>query len=146
MTFPKRNVLFTVNIIIPLIIGLFIYLTKPSSTYLSDFLSGFRSVLPIIRYPEIIDFYACDFLWTYSMFFCLRLALGDALKGKYNLMVITVTGVVAIILETLQLIKGVPGTFDPMDIVTELIAVTVAYLLTIIIERRFKYYEENGFS
>ena len=146
MTFPKRNVFFAVNIIIPLIIGLLIYLTKPSSTYLSDFLSGFRSVLPIIRYPEIIDFYACDFLCTYSMFFCLRLTLGDALKGKYNLMVITVTGVVAIILETLQLIKGVPGTFDPMDIVTELIAVTVAYLLTIIIERRFKYYEENGFS
>ncbi len=146
MTFPKRNVFFAVNIIIPLIIGLFIYLTKPSSTYLSDFLSGFRSVLPIIRYPIIIDFYACDFLWTYSMFFCLRLTLGDALKGKYNLMVITVTGVVAIILESLQLIKGVPGTFDPMDVVTELIAVTVAFLLTIIIERRFKYYEENGFS
>ncbi len=146
MTFPKRNVFFAVNIIIPLIIGLFIYMTKPSSTYLSDFLSGFRSVLPIIRYPIIIDFYACDFLWTYSMFFCLRLTLGDALKGKYNLMVITVTGVVAIILESLQLIKGVPGTFDPMDVVTELIAVTVAFLLTIIIERRFKYYEENGFS
>ena len=80
------------------------------------------------------------------MFFCIRLTLGDALKGKYNLTVITVTGVVAIILETLQLIKGVPGTFDPMDVVTELIAVTVAFLLTIIIERRFKYYEENSIS
>ena len=146
MTFPKRNVLFTVNIIIPLIIGLFIYLTKPSSTYLSDFLLGFRSVLPTIGYPEIIDFYACDFLWAYSMFFCFRLTLGDALKGKHNLTVIMVTGVVAIILETLQLIKGVPGTFDLMDIVTELIAVTVAFLLTIIIERRFKYYEENSIS
>lgn len=144
MTFPKRNGLFAVNIIIPLILGLFIYLTKPSSTYISDFLSVFRSILPTIRYPEIIDFYACDFLWTYSMFFCLRLTLGDALKGKHNLTVITVTGVVAIILEILQLIKGVPGTFDPMDIVTELIAVTVAFLITIIIERRFKYYEENG--
>lgn len=144
MTFPKRNGLFAVNIIIPLILGLFIYLTKPSSTYISDFLSVFRSILSTIRYPEIIDFYACDFLWTYSMFFCLRLTLGDALKGKHNLTVITVTGVVAIILEILQLIKGVPGTFDPMDIVTELIAVAVAFLITIIIERRFKYYEENG--
>ena len=144
MTFPKRNGLFVVNIIIPLILGLLIYLTKPSSTYLSDFLSDFRSILSTIRYPEIIDFYACDFLWTYSMFFCLRLTLGDALKGKHNLTVITVTGVVAIILEILQLIKGVPGTFDPMDIVAELIAVAVAFLITIIIERRFKYYEENS--
>ena len=146
MTFPKRNGIFAVNVIIPLILGLLIYLTKPSSTYLSDFLSDFRLLLPTIRYPEIIGSFACDFLWTYSMFFCLRLTLGDTLKGKHNLTVITVTGVVAIILEFLQLIKGVPGTFDPMDIVAELIAVAVAFLITIIIERRFKYYEENSIS
>ena len=80
------------------------------------------------------------------MFFCLRLTLGDALKGKHNLTVISVTGVVAIIFESLQLIKGFPGTFDLLDIVIELIAIAVALFITIIIERRFKYYEENGFS
>lgn len=146
MTFPKRNVLFAVNIVIPLILGLFIYLTKPSSTYLSYFLSGFRSVLPTIRYPELISSFACDFLWTYSMFFCLRLTLGDALKGKHNLTVISVTGVVAIIFESLQLIKGFPGTFDLLDIVIELIAIAVALFITIIIERRFIYYEKNSIS
>lgn len=143
MTIPKRNSLFAVNVLIPLICGLFIYLTKAERTYLSDFLSGLRSVLPIIRYPQVIGNFACDFLWTYSLFFCLRLTLGDKLKGEYNLTVIAVTVIVAIILETIQLIKTVPGTFDPLDILVELIAIAVAFLVVTIIERRFKYYEEK---
>jgi len=146
MTIPKRDSLLAVNIIVPLIIGLLIYLTKDERTYLSDNLSVLRSVLPTISYPDLIRSFACDFLWTYSLFFCLRLSLGDSLKGKYNLTVITVTGIVAIILEILQLLKGVPGTFDPWDIVTELIAIAVAFLITTIIERRFKYYEEKSIS
>lgn len=143
MTIPKRNSLFAVNIIIPLICGLFIYLTKVEKTYVSDFLSGFRAVLPTIRYPQIIGSFACDFLWTYSLFFCLRLSLGDKLKGEHNLTVIAVTSVVAIIMETIQLIKTIPGTFDPLDILVELIAIAVAFSVVTIIERRFKYYEEK---
>ena len=143
MTIPKRNSLFAVNVLFPLICGLFIYLTKAERTYLSDSLSGLCSILPTIRYPQIIGNFACDFLWTYSLFFCLRLTLGDKLKGEYNLTVIAVTCVVAIILETIQLIKTIPGTFDPLDILVELIAIAVAILVTTIIERRFKYYEEK---
>ncbi len=143
MTIPKRNSLFAVNVIIPLVCGLLIYLTKVEKTYISDFLADFRSVLPTIRYSQIIENFACDFLWTYSLFFCLRLTLGDKLKGEYNLTVIAVTGVVAIILETIQLIRTVPGTFDPLDILVELIAIAVAFLVVTIIERRFKYYEKK---
>ena len=146
MTFPKRNCLFAVNIIVPLCIGLFIYLTKTERTYISDFLSAFRSALPVINYPNIIRSYASDFLWTYSMFFCLRLTLGDEIKGKHNLTVMALTGVVAIILESIQLIEVVPGTFDLLDIVAELIAIAVAYLITQIIERRFNYYEKKSIS
>lgn len=145
-TIRKKESLFAVNIIVPLVCGLFIYLTKTESTYISDFLSSIRSILPVIRYPILIRYYASDFLWAYSMFFCIRLTLGESLKGRHNLTVITVTGFVAVILETLQLIKGVPGTFDPLDIVSELIAITVALTITTIIERRFNYYEEKGIT
>lgn len=138
MTIPRRNSLFALNLIIPLICGLFIYLTKAEHSYVASFLSAIRSLLPTIRYPYIIRNFACDFLWSYSLFFCLRLTLGDSLKGKHNLTVITVTSVVAIILESLQLTNAVPGTFDPLDIVTELLAVAVAFLITSLIERRFK--------
>lgn len=136
MTIPKRNSLFIVNIIVPLFCGLFIYLTKAESTYLSNYLSVIRSVLPTICYPYIIQNYACDYLWTYSLFFCLRLTLGDILKGKHNWKVILLTSVTAIILETIQLIKTVPGTFDFLDILTELIAVVVALLITERIEKK----------
>lgn len=80
------------------------------------------------------------------MFFCFRLTLGDKLKGKHNQVVIALTAVVAIVVETIQLFKIIPGTFDPMDILVELIAIAVALLITTIIERRFKNYEEKCIS
>lgn len=135
--------MFAINILIPLIIGLFIYLTKAERSYVSDFLSVIRSLLPVIRYPYIIRNFACDFLWTYSLFFCLRLTLGERLKGKHNLTVILVTGAVAVILETIQLINTIPGTFDLLDILVELTAVIVAFFITTLIDRRFKNYEKD---
>lgn len=139
----KRNGIIAVNIVIPLVFGVFIYLTKAERTYISDILSAFRSVLPIIIYPEIIRDYACDFLWAYALFFCLSLSLGDKLKGEYNLVVIAMATIVAVSLETIQLNTAIPGTFDPWDIVVELIAIATANLNASIIERRFKSYEEE---
>jgi len=146
MTFPKRICLFAANIIVPLNAGLFIYLTKSERTYLSDFLAFFRAKMPIIKYPALINSFACDFLWTYAMFFCIRISLGNELRGKHNLTVIILTGIVAIILESIQLIKGIPGTFDVFDLIVELIAIAVAILITNFIERRFNYYEEKSVS
>lgn len=48
MTVSKRNSLFAVNVIVPLVCGLFIFLTKTENIYLSDSLRGVRSVLPVI--------------------------------------------------------------------------------------------------
>lgn len=143
MTIPKRNSLMVINIVLPLILGLFIYLTKAERTYLSDFLSAFQSGLPIINYPEIVRNYACDFMWAYSLSFCLRLSLGNTLKVKYNLSVITLTSTVAIVMEAIQLIQIVPGVFDPWDMLVELVAITIATSITLIIERRFNNYEET---
>lgn len=131
------------NAFLPLVTGLLIYLTKAERTYITDLLHALRTILPVIRYPHIIRAFACDFLWTYSLFFCLRLALGDSLKGKHNLTVITVTVIAALLLETIQIFKVIPGTFDPMDIAAEISATAVALLITTIIERRFNHYEEN---
>ena len=136
MTITRRNSLFAVNVIVPLVCGLFIYLTKPEATYVSAFLSRIRLMLPVIRYPLIINHYAADFLWTYSLFFCLRLTLGDALKGKHSITVIVITAVTSVILESLQLLERFPGTFDPWDIVAELSAVAIAFLISVLIEKK----------
>ena len=136
MTVSKRNILFAVNVIVPLICGLFIYLTKEENTFISSSLSGIRSVLPVIRYPVLIHDFAADFLWTYSLLFCLRLALGDEMKGRHNITVILVTSGAAVIIELLQLIDGFPGTFDIFDIVAELIAVAAGSFIMFLIERK----------
>jgi len=137
MSSPARRGLYALNVIIPLISGLFIYLTKAESTYLSRYLSGIRAALPVLDYPDIIRNHACDILWTFSLFFCLRLTLGERLKGKHNITVILVTGSVATVLEVMQLFKIIPGTFDMLDILAELTAAAAAFLITMITERRF---------
>ena len=142
----KRKALFAVNVIVPLTIGLLIYLTKAESTYVSDMYASVFPRLPVISYPEVIRKFACDFLWAYSMFFCLKLVLEDQLKGDHDITVITVTGIAAIILEVIQISGRIPGTFDPRDIVTEMVAIAVALLITKIIERRFNHYEEENIT
>lgn len=146
MTISKKDSLFVVNVVIPLVCGLFIYLTKIESNFLSVSLSGIRSLLPVIRYPVLVNNFAADFLWSYSLFFCLRLVLGDDMKGKYSLKVISLTAVVAVVFESMQMLKHFPGTFDPLDIVVELIAVVSAFLMSVFIERMFKYHEEKKHS
>ena len=135
MTISRRNSLYAVNVIIPLVCGLFIYLTRIESNFLSSSLPGIRSVLPVIRYPILIKNFAADFLWAYSLFFCLRLTLGDLLKGKYSLTVIILAAFVSLLVETLQIANWFPGTFDPLDMVVELISVVFALLISVLIER-----------
>ena len=144
MKISGKKIIFAVNVIVPLICGLFIYLTKVESTYISGFLSGIRSMLPVIRYPLLINYFAADFLWTYSLFFCLRLTLGDELKGRHSLTVIILTGVMAVVFELLQLTKRVPGTFEPWDIAVELSAVAIAFLISLLIDRGYKSREQKN--
>jgi hypothetical protein len=142
MSDTKKNYLYALNSIIPLLCGLFIYLTIKEDTFISYALSSLRSLMPVIDYPTIIRNFAADFLWTYSLFFCLRLTLGDDLCGKYNIIVLLLTAVVAVVIECLQLTNVFPGTFDLLDIFTELTAAFCALFISNMIERR-KCYEEK---
>ena len=102
--------------------------------------------LPVISYPMVIKRFACDFLWAYSLFFCLKLVFEDPSKGDHDITVITVTAIAAVILEVIQISGRIPGTFDPWDIVTEMAAIAVALLITKIIERRFNHHEEKNIT
>ena len=142
MSHTKKNHLYALNSIIPLLCGLFIYMTIKEDTLISHWLSSFRSLMPIIDYPLMIRNFAADFLWTYSMFFCLRLTLGDGLSGKYNIIVLLLTAAVAVIIECLQLTNVFSGTFDMLDIVIESGAAVCALFVSNMIERRNDRYEE----
>lgn len=143
MSYTKKTYLYALNSILPLFCGLFIYLTKRDDTLVAHLLSSLRSLMPVIDYPAPIRNFAADFLWTYSMFFCLRLTLGDDLCGKYNSFVFLLTAIVAVVIECLQLTKVFPGTFDFLDIVIELVAAVAALLTSNMIERRNKYHEKD---
>lgn len=143
MTHIKKNCIYAFNSIIPLIFGLFIYMTIKEETLISRSFSSLRSLMPIIEYPQIIRNFAADFLWTYSLFFCLKLTLGDELSGKYNVIVLLLTAIVAVIIECLQLTDIFSGTFDLLDIVTESAAAVCALLISYMIERRTDCYEEK---
>ena len=142
MAYTKKNHLYALNSIVPLLCGLFIYMTIKEDTLISHLLSSLRSLLPVIHYPTIIRNFAADFLWTYSMFFCLRLTLGDELSGKNNIIVLLLTSIAAIVIESLQLTKIFPGTFDVLDIVTELAAAVCALFISNMIERNLCYEEK----
>ena len=143
MSDTKKNYLYILHSVIPLFCGLFIYLTIKEDTFISYALSSLRSLMPVIDYPTIIRNFAADFLWTYSLFFCLRLTLGDDLCGKYNIIVLLLTAVVAVVIECLQLTNVFPGTFDLLDIFTELTAAFCALFISNMIERRTDCYEEK---
>jgi len=143
MSHIKKNYLYALNSIIPLFCGLFIYMTIKEETLISHSLSSLRSLMPIIDYPLMIRNFAADFLWTYSLFFCLKLTLGDELSGKYNVIVLLLTAIVAVIIECLQLTDIFSGTFDLLDIVTESAAAVCALLISNMIERRTDCYEEK---
>ena len=118
-------------------------MTVKEDTLISRSLSSLRLLLPVIEYPYIIRNFAADFLWTYSMFFCLRLTLGDELSGKYNIIVLLLTAVVSAIIECLQLTDIFSGTFDLLDIVTETAAAVCALFISNMIKRRTDCYEEK---
>ena len=105
MSDTKKNYLYALNSILPLFCGLFIYMTIKEDTFISYALSSLRSLMPVIDYPVIIRNFAADFLWTYSMFFCLRITLGDELSGKYNIIVLLLTAFVSVIIECLHLLE-----------------------------------------
>ena len=56
---------------------------------------------------------------------------------------ILLTGFIALILETMQIMNAVPGTFDLYDIDVEIIAIAVAFGVMNLIERRFNKHEEK---
>ena len=136
MSCKKKNYFYAVNSILPLTCGLFIYMTIKEDTLVSSYLSSLRFLMPIINYPAVIRNHAADFLWTYSLFFTLRLTLGDNLCGRNNLNVALLTITVAVIMECLQMTEIFHGTFDLLDIVAELLAVVSALLISNAIEHK----------
>lgn len=115
---------------IPLILGLLIYLTAGSQTYISSFASKIGIAVKSIDYPGMIRAHGCDLLWGYSLSSGLQLFIKNGYGLPDLLKVITVASLVALAMESIQVFSFVSGTFDVKDIIVEFCAICAAALVT----------------
>ena len=128
-----------VNMAIPLVIGLFIYLTSENHTYLSEFFHSIGFPNLVIKYAPIVRNYGCDFLWGYSL--CSGLCLFSSNSGSIKRLSFTiiVSCIAAVCFEAIQRLEAVPGVFDTLDILVELTGSVLAGLTIHCFMRRYGY-------
>ena len=124
MSFKRFCIL---NIVLPLVIGTIVYVhVKPSApiSQLIYFLLHIETPVLNIKPTGIhrfIQYYLCDILWSYSLTFALSLYLGkDRLLLAY-----VIAASFSTMVEVLQLLPQVLGSFDIFDIIVQLIACTI---------------------
>ena len=134
----KKFTFYLLNIGIPLVLGLGIYLFCYRTTYINSvFTQVFGFSLPYIYYDNafhrFITCWACDILWAYALTF----SLYPCFKVFKRPLIITcvTSSIFAVIIELLQINGIMNGTFDILDIVFEIVAIILA---TIIIKRRLQ--------
>ncbi len=120
------------NIVIPLLIGLFIYLTLRRDAFISVVLNRYVS-LPELSYPKLpewpglfLRYYASDMLWAYALCFAVQFILGYSRRNQ-RISFLLCAGLVVLI-ELLQKYAVIHGTFDLFDIVAETCSVCISLL------------------
>ena len=130
----KDNIFYTINIIIPLLIGAFIYLHFNQESYFGSLFNFLFQIpkLDININSNILIFinnWLCDFLWAYSLFYAMYMSYRTHNNAIWATFKITVF--FAIFVESLQLIKIDflrCGTFDILDIIIEIIAICISII------------------
>ena len=133
----RKNLFLFANIIIPLFIGLAIYLLCYKNTYINTtFESIFDCSLPYVYFDNafhrFITCWACDILWAYALTFALFFCFKEFKKSLLFLSCLSF--LLSIIIEFLQFGGYINGTFDIWDIILEISAILLA---VIIIKRSF---------
>lgn len=139
------------NICIPLIIGVFFYLLFRPNIFLSktiymilDINYSFALYDLIIGniVGRILVNYLCDFLWAYSLSWALFY-----IKDLYNHSILKTMCYCIIadcLMELLQLIDCIGGTFDYCDIIVQILATLVVLILYKSILHKGEGEKENG--
>lgn len=121
----NRNAIFLLsNAIIPLFLGLGIYFFMKSGTYINTFFEIDFDYTPKTIIERFIVNWLCDFLWSYSLVFALYFVLSP-FKNRLLISCI-ISALLGLILELLQGVNIMSGTFDWWDILIEFLAVFTA--------------------
>ena len=130
----RNKVFLLANMIVPILTGAVIYyVTSPDVIFVRqlDTILGMRVHMYDISYHStivrFIRYYALDMLWGYALVFALYFILDNNTASLFKIFVIAY--VFSVIIEILQLISFVKGTFDVFDLVVELIAEIAAVFI-----------------
>lgn len=130
MTF-KQKLFLWLHICVPLFAGLFIYLFFYKGTYINLFFENvFHLSSPSACADGLVGVFlrcwAADMLWAYSFVFTLYCVL---YRHCPVWKIAVLVGTVSVLVEGLQLIGFIGGTFDWFDILLELAAIGFAVIL-----------------
>ena len=131
---------YILNILLPLMAGLSVYVMLRPDSYISLLLSG-----PLhITYTEeptgiphgilrLINNFGPDICWSYSLTFAVHAALHDLRHSLF--LTLSLSSVVIILVESLQAFGVLSGVFDPMDLILETATVITAALILALFSR-----------
>lgn len=133
MKCKNKVLLYAAHILVPLLLGTNIYLHSAGDTYITKALN---SLLPpnLTSFSKwdtessilfrILRFYFCDAAWAYALTFSIAPLLGNTKIGIIRATVLC--SCFCILLELIQMRPGSIGTFDPLDLIIEVIACIIA--------------------
>lgn len=120
----KKYLFLILNTIVPLISGLAIYIFMKSGTFINTLSGVDFHYIPKTVFGLFIVNWFCDFLWAYALVFALYIVLSP-FKSKL-LFSCVISVLLGLILEILQGVNILSGTFDWWDIIIEIVAVIIA--------------------
>lgn len=133
MKCKKKALLYAAHIIVPLLLGFGIYVHSTGDTYITEALN---IILPeFLTSPpkwdagssvllRVFRFYFCDAAWAYSLTFSAAPFIGAAKAGVIRAIVLC--SCFSVLFELMQLNPGFIGTFDPFDLIVEVVSCIVA--------------------
>lgn len=138
----SKALFFLSNILFPLTAGFTIYLLFQSDVPIVNAFSRFFGIslhspqsLPVWMHT-IVRNYLPDAFWAYALVFSMVFILGCS-KLHCRLAFI-ISSFISLLTETAQLLALIPGTFDILDTLIEIIAAALALFIIIQFERIYK--------
>jgi len=128
-----KKAFYILNTLIPLLLGFGIYIAFRPDAIISKYTYALFGILPLsISLPykwlqAVICGFSCDFLWAYSLTFVVGMIVGYTKRNRITVFLICL--LFEVLIEILQLVGFIHGTFDIIDIIVELLAIFLALVL-----------------
>lgn len=139
-----KKIIVIVNIILPLLLGTWMYITSSEDVLFVRLFSDYTiKIQGLIGAESDLGIfcrnYFADFLWGYSLMFAIYYVLGEIDLRKIYFIVFFFS----VFMESVQLFQKIPGTFDFGDILIEGMAELLAAVFIKIMRRHWSYEEQN---